>query len=231
MADPYAYYIEADLSAYTGEWVAIVNDKVVSHSRDIKEAYREAKEKYPDKRPVLAKVPEKEALIFLGAGYGDYKMVGWTRDEFVEIMARNMIRVFIEGKRVPPDEKSLKLEQEIKEFRESEKRYDGRWDNLEPPYDVDFSIFKKEPGWITKFYPQKVPGKRLWYTWGFDVDRNIATIFKKDIPSFAEARRWVRENEHRYPEYDIIAPGEHGHMPLCAGLPPEMIRAMSKKKR
>ncbi len=64
MADPYAYYIEADLSAYTGEWVAIVNDKVVSHSRDIKKAYREAKEKYPDKRPLLAKVPEEKALIF-----------------------------------------------------------------------------------------------------------------------------------------------------------------------
>jgi len=64
VADPYAYYIEVDLSAYTGEWIAIIDDKIVSHDKDIKKVYREAKERFPGKRPLLAKVPEEKALIF-----------------------------------------------------------------------------------------------------------------------------------------------------------------------
>ncbi|GCC11300.1 hypothetical protein IPdc08_01351 [archaeon] len=63
-SNSYALYIEADLSDYTGEWVAVVNREIVSHKKDIKEVYKEAKEKYPGKRPLLARVPEEKALIF-----------------------------------------------------------------------------------------------------------------------------------------------------------------------
>ena len=64
LLNAYTFYIETDLSDYIGEWVAIVNREIVSHKKDVKEVYKEAKQKYPGKRPLLARVPEEKALIF-----------------------------------------------------------------------------------------------------------------------------------------------------------------------
>ncbi len=47
-----------------GKWVIILNENIIASGSDIKKVINEAKEKYPSKRFVLAKVPEKGTLIY-----------------------------------------------------------------------------------------------------------------------------------------------------------------------
>lgn len=60
----FEFYLKADLSKYEGKYVAIVGDKVVAHGNNAKDVLDEAKKKYPDKIPTLAKIPKEEAYIF-----------------------------------------------------------------------------------------------------------------------------------------------------------------------
>ena len=60
----YNFFMETDLSKYIGEWIAICNGKIVAEGKDIKDVYKEAKKKCPNKRPLITKVPEKETMIF-----------------------------------------------------------------------------------------------------------------------------------------------------------------------
>ena len=60
----YEAYLQTSLSSYLGEWVAICDNKVVSHGKNVKKVFEEAKKKYPNKKPLLTKVPSKETLIF-----------------------------------------------------------------------------------------------------------------------------------------------------------------------
>lgn len=66
----YQSFLNLDLSLYNGEWIAICENKVVSHGKNVKSVYYEAKKKYPGKIPALARVPGKEAWIF----YDDIKL-------------------------------------------------------------------------------------------------------------------------------------------------------------
>ena len=59
----YEFFMKADLKDYVGEWVAIIGNKIVSHSKSAKKAYEDAKRKYPNRRPLLAKIPEREVMI------------------------------------------------------------------------------------------------------------------------------------------------------------------------
>ena len=47
------------MSAYSGEWVAIVGKEVVAHGKDVKKLLLAAKNKFPGKEPLIAKVPPK----------------------------------------------------------------------------------------------------------------------------------------------------------------------------
>ncbi len=60
----YEFYLQTNLENYLGEWVAICDNKIVSHGKDVKKVFEEAKKKYPTKNPLLTKVPSKETLIF-----------------------------------------------------------------------------------------------------------------------------------------------------------------------
>lgn len=59
----YDYYMRVDLSSYVGEWVAICDEKIVTHKPTFKEAYEEAVRSCPGKRPLMSKVPSGEILI------------------------------------------------------------------------------------------------------------------------------------------------------------------------
>jgi hypothetical protein len=59
----YEFFLHENLSKYEGEWVAIVDNKVVSHSTSAKDAYEEAKEKFPSKEPLMTKASGKEILV------------------------------------------------------------------------------------------------------------------------------------------------------------------------
>ena len=58
----FEFYVKADLSKYEGKYVVIIDDKVVA-SGDTAKIWEEVKKKFPNKKPMLAKVPREETLI------------------------------------------------------------------------------------------------------------------------------------------------------------------------
>ncbi len=60
----YPYFMEADISSFIGEWIAICEDKVIAHGRNLKEVVKEAKNRSGGKKFLLARVPSEEAMIF-----------------------------------------------------------------------------------------------------------------------------------------------------------------------
>ena len=60
----FEFYVKANLKEYEGKYVAIVGDKVVASGTNAKEVLEEAKKKYPNKLPALAKIPKEETLIY-----------------------------------------------------------------------------------------------------------------------------------------------------------------------
>ena len=60
----YQFFMKANIESYIGQWVAICNQKIVSHGKDVKKVFKEAKEKFPKERPLLTRVPDKETMIF-----------------------------------------------------------------------------------------------------------------------------------------------------------------------
>jgi len=56
--------METDLSSYIGKWIAICNNEIVASGKDVKKVHKEAKTKFPKKRPLITRVPDKETMIF-----------------------------------------------------------------------------------------------------------------------------------------------------------------------
>jgi len=56
--------MKIDISNYIGEWIAVCNQKIVAHGKDVKEVFKEAKLKYPKEKPLITRVPEKETMVF-----------------------------------------------------------------------------------------------------------------------------------------------------------------------
>ncbi len=51
------------IAKYEGEYVAIIEEKIIAHGKDVKKVYQEAKGKSPKNIIFLGQVPRKEALI------------------------------------------------------------------------------------------------------------------------------------------------------------------------
>ena len=60
----YQSFMKMNIDPYIGEWVAICNKKIVSHGKDVKVVFKEAKERCPKERPFIAKVPSEKTMIF-----------------------------------------------------------------------------------------------------------------------------------------------------------------------
>lgn len=60
----YQFFMKTNVEDYIGEWIAICNEKIVAHGRDVKKVFMKAKEKYPNERPMVTRVPDKETMIF-----------------------------------------------------------------------------------------------------------------------------------------------------------------------
>jgi len=63
VSENYNYFMQLDVSPYTGQWVGICDNKVVSHSKSFKEAYQEAKKVCGHKKPFIAMVPSDQAML------------------------------------------------------------------------------------------------------------------------------------------------------------------------
>jgi len=47
-----------------GKWVILLDENIIAYGKDIKELIEEAKAKHPNKKFVLAQIPEKGNLIY-----------------------------------------------------------------------------------------------------------------------------------------------------------------------
>lgn len=61
--ESYDFFLKADMKPYIDEWIAIVDSKVVSHGKNVKEVFAQAKKQYPKGRPVITKIPGKQTMI------------------------------------------------------------------------------------------------------------------------------------------------------------------------
>lgn len=52
-----------ELKKYAGKHIAIIDDRVVGVATSAKEAYMMAREKYPDKTPLLTYIPKGQTLV------------------------------------------------------------------------------------------------------------------------------------------------------------------------
>ncbi len=48
---------------YEGKWVAILDEKVIGVGETAEKAYESAREKKPDRKPLLTQIPTKELLV------------------------------------------------------------------------------------------------------------------------------------------------------------------------
>ncbi len=58
-------YLAANLNDYTGEWVIFCEGKLIAHDENLKNAVDKAQAIVGQKRLMIAKVPEKETMIYL----------------------------------------------------------------------------------------------------------------------------------------------------------------------
>lgn len=60
----YQFFMKTNVDKFIGQWIAICNQEIISHGKDAKKVFKEAKEKCPKERPLLTRVPDKETMIF-----------------------------------------------------------------------------------------------------------------------------------------------------------------------
>ena len=59
----YEWFLKADLTSYSGKWLAIINRKVVASGYKVSEVIQKAKEAYPSKKPLITKVRNKLSIL------------------------------------------------------------------------------------------------------------------------------------------------------------------------
>ena len=59
----YSAYLTANLEEYKGKWIILCDEHVIASGDNIKKIVNEAQEKYPDKKFLLARVPEEGTMI------------------------------------------------------------------------------------------------------------------------------------------------------------------------
>lgn len=52
-----------DLGKYVDKWIAIVDDEIVSIGKTGKEVFKRAREKHPQKSPLILKVPSQAVML------------------------------------------------------------------------------------------------------------------------------------------------------------------------
>lgn len=56
--------ISEKLGEHVGEWIAVIDDKIIAHGENFKDVYEKARKEFPDREPFIMKVP-KEAVMLL----------------------------------------------------------------------------------------------------------------------------------------------------------------------
>lgn len=59
----YDWYIEKDLSDFSGKWVVIIDNKVVDSGSKVGILLSKAKKAYPGKKPFVAKIEDMLSIL------------------------------------------------------------------------------------------------------------------------------------------------------------------------
>lgn len=58
-------FSEIDRERYRDNYIIIIDGKVKFWGKDIKRMLKEARKKYPDKIPLVAKIPKEEVMVLI----------------------------------------------------------------------------------------------------------------------------------------------------------------------
>lgn len=60
---PWCYVTNLVFSEYAGEWVAVLDGKIIAYSKNFKEVYNLAKKNFPKERPLIGKLPKNMPMV------------------------------------------------------------------------------------------------------------------------------------------------------------------------
>ena len=60
-----AYFVKKDWSDYAGQWVAIFNDNIISHNKNLKKVIKESSAISTTGSPTFTKIPDKNSTLLL----------------------------------------------------------------------------------------------------------------------------------------------------------------------
>ncbi|MEK6890669.1 MAG: DUF5678 domain-containing protein [Nanoarchaeota archaeon] len=64
IVDNFDSLTEEVMTKYAGQWIAIVNAKVIANGKSFKEVHKKAVSKYPKEKPLYGKLPEATFTAF-----------------------------------------------------------------------------------------------------------------------------------------------------------------------
>ena len=59
----YDFYVKSDFSQYAGQWIAILNNKVIAHSTNFKQIAEMTDKEVNGKKALIVRIPEKIAQL------------------------------------------------------------------------------------------------------------------------------------------------------------------------
>ena len=65
MSQEFEFLSVADTSEYAGKWIAVLGQKIIASGDDLKQVYKEAKEKSGKKEPLFMRVPKEQETLIL----------------------------------------------------------------------------------------------------------------------------------------------------------------------
>ena len=61
--DNFESLTEEVMTKYAGQWIAVVNGKVIANGSSFKEVHKKAKEKYLNEKPLFGKLPDARLSV------------------------------------------------------------------------------------------------------------------------------------------------------------------------
>ena len=59
----YEWFLKKDLKEYSGKWLAIIDQRVVTSGANVEEVIRKTNQKYPKRKPFITKVKDKLSIL------------------------------------------------------------------------------------------------------------------------------------------------------------------------
>jgi len=59
----YEWFLQQDLSRYSGKWLAIMDKKVIASDRNMDKVMAKVKKEFPNKKPFLTKIRSRLSIL------------------------------------------------------------------------------------------------------------------------------------------------------------------------